>query len=213
MIDLAFWMSIKDSDDPDDFQTYLETFPNGAFAGRARERISELQSGGNEVAALTSIGRFDGTWVGKGTLTSGETLCPYPQKIVVKIVGNELEGQGRRKWKTYKISAQIDAFGNLKGSVTGEMAHAAIVETYEDDRITGTAEQCQRRREYVPARRRKIAPRASAVACPGSPQEGPARGAKRPPRGWRRPARGRSLWAHGGKRGVIRTGVVGIGSA
>ena len=141
MIDLAFWMSIKDSDDPDDFQTYLETFPNGAFAGRARERISELQSGGNEVAALTSIGRFDGTWVGKGTLTSGETLCPYPQKIVVKIVGNELEGQGRRKWKTYKISAQIDAFGNLKGSVTGEMAHAAIVETYEDDRITGTAEQ------------------------------------------------------------------------
>ena len=72
---------------------------------------------------------------------------------------------------------------------------------------------CQRRREYVPARRRKIAPRASAVACPGSPQEGPARGAKRPPRGWRRPARGRSLWAHGGKRGVIRTGVVGIGSA
>ena len=73
--------------------------------------------------------------------------------------------------------------------------------------------ECQRRREYVPARRRKIAPRASAVACPGSPQEGPARGAKRPPRGWRRPARGRSLWAHGGKRGVIRTGVVGIGSA
>ena len=51
------------------------------------------------------------------------------------------------------------------------------------------------------------------VSFAGSPQEGPARGATRPPRGWRRPARGRSLWAHGGKRGVIRTGVVGIGSA
>ena len=49
----------------------------------------------------------------------------------------------------------------------------------------------------------------SVVACPRSPWEGPARGATRPPRGWRRPARGRGLWAHAGKRGVIRT-VAGV---
>ena len=43
---------------------------------------------------------------------------------------------------------------------------------------------------------------------------GPARGATRPVRGWRRPARGWGLWAHGDKRGVIRTGAgVAIGSA
>ena len=74
--------------------------------------------------------------------------------------------------------------------------------------------ECQRRRDYVPARRRKNAPRASTVACPRSPREGPARGATRPVRGWRRPARGWGLWAHGDKRGVIRTGAgVAIGSA
>ena len=49
----------------------------------------------------------------------------------------------------------------------------------------------------------------SVVACPRSPWEGPARGATRPPRGCRRPARGRGLWAHAGKRGVIRT-VAGV---
>ena len=49
----------------------------------------------------------------------------------------------------------------------------------------------------------------SVVACPRSPWEGPARGATRPGRGWRRPARGRGLWAHGVKRGVIRT-VAGV---
>ena len=49
----------------------------------------------------------------------------------------------------------------------------------------------------------------SVVACPRSPWEGPARGATRPPRGWRRPARGWGLWAHAGKRGVIRT-VAGV---
>ena len=51
--------------------------------------------------------------------------------------------------------------------------------------------------------------RGSVVACPRSPWEGPARGATRPPRGGRRPARGRGLWAHAGKRGVIRT-VAGV---
>ena len=49
----------------------------------------------------------------------------------------------------------------------------------------------------------------SVVACPRSPWEGPARGATRPPRGWRRPARERGVWAHAGKRGVIRT-VAGV---
>ena len=68
---------------------------------------------------------------------------------------------------------------------------------------------CQRRRKNVPARRRKNVPRASAAACPRSPREGPARGSTRPVRGWRWPARGRGLWAHGVKRGVIRT-VAGV---
>ena len=49
----------------------------------------------------------------------------------------------------------------------------------------------------------------SVVACPHSPWEGPARGATRPPRGWWRPARERGVWAHAGKRGVIRT-VAGV---
>ena len=84
----------------------------------------------------------------------------------------------------------------------------AIAETLVEEKA------CQRRRDYVPARRRKNAPRASTVACPRSPREGPARGATRPVRGWRRPARGWGLWAHGDKRGVIRTGAgVAIGSA
>ena len=136
-----------------------------------------------------------------------------------------LEGSVRRAGERVRVTAQLidaetghhlwaerydralgDIF-DLQDELSGEIVAALKV---REPRGRGA---CQRRREYVPARRRKIAPRASAVACPGSPQEGPARGAKRPPRGWRRPARGRSLWAHGGKRGVIRTGVVGIGSA
>ena len=92
------------------------------------------------------------------------------------------------------------AFGRGPGAVPSVGKRGAL---------SGAGAQCQRRRKNVPARRRKNAPRASTAACPGSPREGPARGAMRPPRGWRRPARGRGLWAHGVKRGVIRT-VAGV---
>ena len=96
-----------------------------------------------------------------------------------------------------------------RAKITFEFLGAIKTPIFREHKFT-----CQRRRDYVPARRRKNAPRASTVACPRSPREGPARGATRPVRGWRRPARGWGLWAHGDKRGVIRTGAgVAIGSA
>ncbi len=40
--DLLFWESIKDSRNAVDFDAYLQAFPDGAFAGLARNRLNEL---------------------------------------------------------------------------------------------------------------------------------------------------------------------------
>lgn len=42
-IELAYWESIKDSSDPEDFKEYLEKYPNGTFATLARRRMQTLQ--------------------------------------------------------------------------------------------------------------------------------------------------------------------------
>ncbi len=42
-IELAFWESITESDDPADFNAYLERYPEGAFAPLARNRLSALR--------------------------------------------------------------------------------------------------------------------------------------------------------------------------
>lgn len=42
-LESRYWSSIKDSNDPDDFQTYLDAFPKGAFASQARERLQKLR--------------------------------------------------------------------------------------------------------------------------------------------------------------------------
>ena len=42
--DLLFWESVKDSDDPDLLQLYLEKFPKGVFAALAEVKISKLKA-------------------------------------------------------------------------------------------------------------------------------------------------------------------------
>ncbi len=52
-LDIAFWESIKDSDNAAAFQAYLEQFPAGTFASLAKLKLAELSSG-EEVAALSA---------------------------------------------------------------------------------------------------------------------------------------------------------------
>jgi hypothetical protein len=51
--ELLFWSSIQASSDPNDFQAYLERYPEGAFAPLARNRLSTLSREESDVAALT----------------------------------------------------------------------------------------------------------------------------------------------------------------
>ena len=41
--ELAFWKTIQASDDPGDYQAYLETYPEGSFAALARFRVQSLE--------------------------------------------------------------------------------------------------------------------------------------------------------------------------
>jgi uncharacterized protein YgiM (DUF1202 family) len=45
IIELNFWDSIKDSKSPDDFQAYLQKYPDGDFASLAKIRLKQLGQG------------------------------------------------------------------------------------------------------------------------------------------------------------------------
>jgi tRNA A-37 threonylcarbamoyl transferase component Bud32/TPR repeat protein len=42
-VELEFWRSIKDGSDPDDFDLYVEQFPNGIYAALAKRRSAKLR--------------------------------------------------------------------------------------------------------------------------------------------------------------------------
>ncbi|MGA8402653.1 MAG: adenylate/guanylate cyclase domain-containing protein [Stellaceae bacterium] len=53
--ELAFWESIKDSQQADEIEVYVEQYPEGHFAALARARLTHLSEAGNE-AAPSAVG-------------------------------------------------------------------------------------------------------------------------------------------------------------
>src|SRR5919197_6116563 len=42
-VELEFWRAIKDGNDPDDFELYVQQFPNGIYAALAKRKIAKLR--------------------------------------------------------------------------------------------------------------------------------------------------------------------------
>jgi formylglycine-generating enzyme required for sulfatase activity len=52
--ELAFWDSIKNSPDPEDFKSYLDEYPNGQFVALARNNLRRLETGKTENKSATN---------------------------------------------------------------------------------------------------------------------------------------------------------------
>lgn len=50
--EIAFWESIRTSNDPRDFEIYLAEYPGGGFAGLAENRLLELRDGGEAARSI-----------------------------------------------------------------------------------------------------------------------------------------------------------------
>ncbi len=64
-LELVFWQSIQDSDDPAMFQAYLEQYPDGAFARIARIKLDAATKAKERQTALVpgiTIGRYRLEW-------------------------------------------------------------------------------------------------------------------------------------------------------
>ena len=48
-VELAFWDTVKDSDNPEMYRAYLERYADGAFAALAKVRLDELDGPSQEL--------------------------------------------------------------------------------------------------------------------------------------------------------------------
>ena len=84
-VEVAFWESIKDSDDPMLYLAYLEQFPEGAFRVIARNRLDDLwDKAVRAFALLEQLGVSVDTPPGAGvTAPPAQAPAPTPPPVVV----------------------------------------------------------------------------------------------------------------------------------
>jgi formylglycine-generating enzyme required for sulfatase activity len=69
-IELEFWNSIKTSTDTDDFKEYLAKYPNGTFAGLAKNKIRVLEAAAKSAANPVNLNALDTSAVPKAPMNA-----------------------------------------------------------------------------------------------------------------------------------------------
>ena len=149
-LEVVFWQSIRESARAADFEAYLAQFPDGTFTALARNRLGEF--GGTEpasgdaeqaapavqtaaVSTRRRVGRFDGRWQGKATLSHGQCTRLSPLQWQVRIVDGNALVRAKKGNRTVALSGAIDGRGRLRlASADGRLAALGL---YSGGEITG----------------------------------------------------------------------------
>lgn len=127
-LELMFWRSIKDSQNPADFEAYLEAFPDGAFAPLARVRA------GHGLPEGPKIEEVELTYRVRANANLREQPTADSQRIGGLKIGNRVLVTGRvvdRNW------LRVTTEDGLKGYVFGELVEPALGEPAEAVSMAG----------------------------------------------------------------------------
>lgn len=118
VVDLAFWDSIKNSKAPEDYQAYLDKFPNGQFASIAKRRVSIPADASPGKAGETDAGsvvnllpEFGDVSIDMGKFGRGSLKISIVGKCVVKTVETAIWN-----WKARFSDTVVEKVFNLSES-------------------------------------------------------------------------------------------------
>ena len=125
-VEIAYWESVKDSTNPEDFRAYLRKYPNGEFVDLARNRITSLEPDQTERPTTNNnpkpIGSAIGAILDKTAppVSGGEFIIPDSTTLVAKL-NNHLSTRntmaGDRFTMTVIAPSQFEG-ATIEGSVS-----------------------------------------------------------------------------------------------
>ncbi len=103
-IEIAFWESIKNSTDAEDFQVYLDKYPNGQFAALAERRMKKKPAKAGEAVARPAVPDVF------------KDCAECPEMIVIPAGTFEMGGTGNQERPVHRVT--LDSFALGKTEVT-----------------------------------------------------------------------------------------------
>jgi tRNA A-37 threonylcarbamoyl transferase component Bud32 len=89
-VELEFWRAIKDGNDPEDFELYVQQFPDGIYAALAGRKIAKLRGAGDDKnAAARKQEKHETEEAARKEAEARAKLAEEKQKLELELANNE----------------------------------------------------------------------------------------------------------------------------
>jgi len=151
-VELEFWRAIKDGNDPDDFELYVQQFPNGIYAALAKRKISKLR-GSTEDETSAEAKKQEKREAEEASRREAEArakLAEEKAKLELELAKKEEEFQKREAERAAEEQARLAAMEKAKQEAAAEAAAERERARQEAERAKqeAAAELAKREAEY-----------------------------------------------------------------
>jgi len=126
-VELEFWRAIKDGNDPDDFELYVQQFPNGIYSALAKRKIAKLrgvapEETGAKAKAAAEQEKKEAEEAAKREAEVKQKLAEEKAKLEAQLAAKEAEYAKREAEQEAKRAAETKARAEADARREAEMA-------------------------------------------------------------------------------------------
>ena len=155
-VELEFWRAIKDGNDPDDFELYVQQFPNGIYAALAKRKIAKLKGVAPEDtgAKAKEQEKKEAEEAAKREAEAKQKLAEEKSKLEAQLLAKEAEYKKReaeaeaKRLAEAKARAEADAKREADLKARAAADEKARLEAIEKAKKEAAAELAKKEAEY-----------------------------------------------------------------
>jgi serine/threonine protein kinase len=147
-VELEFWRAIKDGNDPDDFELYVQQFPTGIYAALAKRKIAKLRGAAPEETSLEAKKqeKREAEEAAQRELDARKRLADEKEKLELELAKKEEEYKQREAQREAEAKARAEAAEKAKQEAAAERERAK--QEAERAKQEAAAELAKREAEY-----------------------------------------------------------------
>src|SRR5687768_8016771 len=147
-VELEFWRAIKDGNDPDDFELYVQQFPTGIYAALAKRKIAKLRGAAPDEtsAEAKKQEKKEAEEAARKEAEARTKLAEEKEKLERELAKREEEFKQREAQREAEAAARAEAAEKAKQEAAAEREKARL--EAEKAKQDAAAELAKREAEY-----------------------------------------------------------------
>ncbi len=127
-VELEFWRAIKDGNDPDDFELYVQQFPTGIYAALAKRKIAKLRGASPEEtsAEANRQEKKEAEEAARKEADARAKLAAEKEKLELELAKKEEEFKQREAQREAEAQARAEAAEKARQEADAERERARL---------------------------------------------------------------------------------------